>query len=1047
MANKTTVEFFDANGDKQTITLPEYAMDSTLDRLVDAMKGIAGLNADTKKALEDLGRSTKKANDNRTQEQKDADKLMNDQLDALKSVNKSVQDGNKSKKEDMSFFSSVLSDTGSILKSVFLTAASYAGSALYNLGTLGYNTGQALIDLNEKGILLGKNLEGISPAGQIAQFTQLGMSATNAANMLGNYSQLVATQGTTSMRKAAVELGNITLNGAQFGMTMQELTGVMMEELELRQMMGMINMRDDTLAAANAKRLMSEQLRFAQVLGKSINDLQKASDDTIQNPLFQASMAALDMANQSADNFTTELRKAQSEMAGAGFDQKLITQMGNEMVDIVAFISEGGKDIFTAFSATGTDAGQEVTGTLNEINNLLRDGKPEEAAKRLAGLPDAMREAMVGMGDEELLKFKDIVASLNSEMGMSLLASVNSVRLFDKRMKEYDPTKRSRLEDRFSQLAQGAAAFDSAKNSIVGSLDTIRMGFADALGPSMQRVAELLTTFADAFILAGPKFSESFKGIADNLGKLLGDDIDDMSKFIEEKILPRFQLFVDGVNRFLTAMFDPANNSSIEGFFDGLVGIAKTVTWFSGILFDVGKFVVGFFSASMFSGMEDGIFKGILQIVEFLGKAFLAAGLVSVVKNGIGSMLGMGGGAGATAAGGGVGKAMSGAGKGIATLGTGIGKGAGGMLKGLAGGLAAFANPAILAGAGILAGSIILIAGGISAGGYLISLSMPAIAEGLREFDDIDGVNLIAIGGGLIALGAGLVAFGAGSVVGAVGNMAGGILDGINAFFGGDSPIEKVKKFGEVSINYENVKNNAMAMAAFGGAMAAFGAGNTVGSLGNIAGNLMDGIASFFGGETPLEKVKNFGDTKLNVEQIEKNANAFKIFAEALSVAGGANFSQLDDIGDVMDDINDELEHFSNARKINPEILAQNSNALTVYASALSKLSEVDADKLALLADSVESLMESAQKSLGPGISEIVGQSIASTGQAILDFGVNLFSGTAEGPSTESMKVAEDGTDGAGGTGSKYAIHASIDDKQIKQLVDLLSKIEKKTVA
>lgn len=92
-----------------------------------------------------------------------------------------------------------------------------------------------------------------------------------------------------------------------------------------------------------------------------------------------------------------------------------------------------------------------------------------------------------------------------------------------------------------------------------------------------------------------------------------------------------------------------------------------------------------------------------------------------------------------------------------------VGAGTGGVLQGLAKGLQAFANPMILLGATILAGSIAIIIAGIGAGiaaaSWIMGKALPTLAEGLKKFSEVNGENLKKVGAGLGSLGLGLMAF------------------------------------------------------------------------------------------------------------------------------------------------------------------------------------------------------------------------------------------------------------------------------------------------
>lgn len=128
----------------------------------------------------------------------------------------------------------------------------------------------------------------------------------------------------------------------------------------------------------------------------------------------------------------------------------------------------------------------------------------------------------------------------------------------------------------------------------------------------------------------------------------------------------------------------------------------------------------------------------------------------------------------------------------------------------------------------------------------------------------------------------------AASTVSSLANVAGSLADGIVGFFGGDLPLDKVKKFGEIELNAKNISNNANAVVAYGEAMAALGKGDAmsfVGSLANAGKQLVDGIVNFFGGTTelPIDKLNKFGAMKINAPGIKKNADALVMFSEAMS--------------------------------------------------------------------------------------------------------------------------------------------------------------------
>ena len=165
----------------------------------------------------------------------------------------------------------------------------------------------------------------------------------------------------------------------------------------------------------------------------------------------------------------------------------------------------------------------------------------------------------------------------------------------------------------------------------------------------------------------------------------------------------------------------------------------------------------------------------------------------------------------------------------------------------------------------------------------------------------------------MLALGAA----GAAGAVGSLGNFASGVIDGVVGFFGGSNPIEKafagIKSFTAQTFDVEKVSNNAKAVVAYAKAMGAIAAGDGagfLGSLGNAGKQLVDGLVSFFGGETsggiPVDKINEFGKLNLDSKAVEKNAKTIAAFGNAMG-----SMEDFDDIADDMLDGVDDVLKFS----------------------------------------------------------------------------------------------------------------------------------------
>lgn len=216
-----------------------------------------------------------------------------------------------------------------------------------------------------------------------------------------------------------------------------------------------------------------------------------------------------------------------------------------------------------------------------------------------------------------------------------------------------------------------------------------------------------------------------------------------------------------------------------------------------------------------------------------------------------------------------------------------LGKGAGTALAGAAKGLEAFANPKVVLGAAGLGASITAIGAGIAGATWLMGAALPKFAKGMEPFEKLDGDRLARTGKGVAALGAGLAVFSAGGAAAGVGNVLSTVSEGIASLFGGKTPLQKLEEFSKLDIDAERVKSNAEAMVAFSKAMASFGGASVVASLGTALSALSDTLGSFFKVKPPTERLVEFGNITVDKDKVVANAEAFVAFSNAFASYSG----------------------------------------------------------------------------------------------------------------------------------------------------------------
>jgi hypothetical protein len=246
----------------------------------------------------------------------------------------------------------------------------------------------------------------------------------------------------------------------------------------------------------------------------------------------------------------------------------------------------------------------------------------------------------------------------------------------------------------------------------------------------------------------------------------------------------------------------------------------------------------------------------------------------------------------------------------LGALGSGVGIGVGGFMKGIGSAVVA-AGPFVVVMTALGAG---LAAFGLAIAGatWVVSKLMPDIATGLKEFDDVNGSNLVKVGAGIGALGLGFAAMGGGGAILGVGNLVGSIADGLTGLFGGkDSKttlIADLKKFSDLKLNVKNIKDNSEAMVSYGVAMTAGGAGTMMKAIGLFTEGTIGSLGKMFGAMPPLESLKLFAAEKINKENVKNNAAAMIAYAGAMATGAGASwFGAVGSIGTLVTNAADGL--------------------------------------------------------------------------------------------------------------------------------------------
>ena len=559
----------------------------------------------------------------------------------------------------------------------------------------------------------------------------------------------------------------------------------------------------------------------------------------------------------------------------------------------------------------GLAAARKVLPGFGDALEDLADGVAQTPlGKKLAALSPAVADAAAAFGRGEITS-DQFMSSLKNVGGPALLDFVNGL----------DASQRSALlqQEGFSELLGSVHEMRDFVNSnfdpkAAAKEQERRNKVNEGLATFQQRIEDVRQKLVDAFITSG---------LADTLGSALVSFAD------------LFLGMANAISDFVKDISDGNIITAIMGLFTDAIG---------GLWNNKGLI------AAMIAGIA-GLFAAKAVVGALAGAASKAIG--NKVKGALGLSLGDDSAGGGKRGDNGKGLAAKAgnAGKGIGSF---IGNMGAGIMKGAAAGLSAFANPKILIGAGILAGTIVVIGGAIAGASWLLGKSLPTLVEGIKSFEQLDGGALSAVAKGLVDLSLALAAFGAGSAVAGLGTMIGGITEGIGKLFGAEDPIDKLVRFSKADIDAAKVKNNAEALVAFSDAMAATAGGSVVTGLGAMIGGIAEGIGSIFGGEDLLTKLERFASYDIDTAKVKNNAEALVTFSNAMAIAGAGNAAG--GLGAIVSNVIDGVLGFFGADKdpipfdeiikfsqhnIDVAGVKSTADAVTAFATALQAMASV----------------------------------------------------------------------------------------------------------
>jgi hypothetical protein len=793
-------------------------------------------------------------------------------------------------------------------------------------------------DLSEVGAGFGQNLFELRNAAATAglsldQFSQLVSNNSTAMGLLGS----TTSEGATRFGRVTKQLRSQEAGLLALGYSVEGLNEGTAAYIELQAAAGQLRNKSDKQLIAGAQNYLTEIDLLSKVTGKSRKELQDEINDRMQAANFN--VLASKLSGEALTRFTANTTHT-SAMLGKGF--------GDVMTDLGDGVAQSDFAKILASSVPGLQDLAEA--------NARGELTQAEYQKRLQALMPQITKFADGMGAAGVSQLQN-KAGFGEFMDSVAKARTYTQRLADAQAAAAEQARREPITQFMSNFGQTIQNIRSTiENALIdsGVMETLGTILKE-VGVVITELAKDLTDSFASFIKTDDVKNSvsSFKTYIQEMGKKAKDFI---GYFKTEEFKEKFESFKQGIIKAKDAVVDFIKDISEFGFGGAVAKMLSggTTTELSTAIGGmVGKALIGL-GAALISGIGS-LFTSptaLAALVAAIGTLFV----LGKAKSAIGGMIGggspasssakpgatPGGKAGANAggllgglAGGvleGLGNGLAGVGAkaplviaGAAAIGTAIGligagiAGAtfllgkslptlseglksfeqldGGKLvesgKGMAAvavGMAAFGAGSAVAGLGSLVGSITQgIAGLFGADDPMVKLQK--FAEYNIDSDRVknNAEALVAFSGAMAASGGASAVSGIGAVTGAIGSAIAG-------FFGSNNglPYDQILKFASYDFDTAKIKNNAEAMAAFNkaltsssGAQAAAGGGGAIAAIGNS-------ISKFFGGETPFEQVKAFGDLKLNADGVRNNATAMTAMYSALQQMSGASLKDVE---------------------------------------------------------------------------------------------------------------------------------------------------------
>ena len=583
--------------DGSVIKVPDFALENTQAQMLATLKVLLKGDKETQSLYEKFLKEVEDGNKDR----KKAEDKAHETLKEIKKVNEA-----QSKSMRQKFADRVEGDVQGVFVgagravSGLATAAVLATGAIIGFGAKIF-TGLTdnLRDLTQAGLGFTDSL-GNTAGSAIVQFNQLGYSTQEATQTMLKFASLTATLGRSgpgSLVNTMKSFKALTNNGLDLGMSFKDANEALLEELETRSNLGMLEGSVSSRQLASANEQIKLQTAYASVLGISADKLREMNKQTLsQNTGLVALMSKFGpKMYEGAAAFNTVMASRGEQLAKVS---QLFLDAGAQSS---VFISEAARDLASA--GVG-----EVTDTLIAFGNKLQRGELNNvAAGEAAALQ--LQKKIGSLNNKQIQNLQRVVEAggAGAEAAKTILLAYLEVKETERKMAEV-ARRLGMGPGKIDELLAARIKFDNSIAEIKGAFDALMMQVMISFTPMMGKIAKTIEKIARAFKDGVDGSGNKIKGIgtaliegAEKIGtalmKLFGFDPSDAvdSDTLRTSVVDKIDRFATRISNFINSLTE-----RIDKYTTTLKDGSQSTDW-SGMFKDIGKDI----AAGILNGIGD----------------------------------------------------------------------------------------------------------------------------------------------------------------------------------------------------------------------------------------------------------------------------------------------------------------------------------------------------------------------------------------------------------------------------------------------------------